>query len=194
MRKLSASAEAYSRQRQTLHWIGALLILAIFAMGFTMARTDSEALRATLYAAHATAGILIVVTSLVRIVLARRRPTPPPPGMPRWNEIFHQTVHNLALIVPLILALSGIGAMVMNGLLPAALQPGAAIPATLGDARAQTAHRLIAWSYLALLALHVAGVMRHQFTKGDVMRRMGVRGFPTKPVPAADKPSRTRQA
>ena len=27
--------------------------------------------------------------------------------------------------------------------------------------------------------MHVGGVMRYQFTKGDVMQRMGIRGFPT---------------
>ncbi len=181
MKKPTTPADTYTRTQQALHWISALLILAMFPMGFTMARTDSEALRAALYAAHAVAGILIAITSIVRIVLSRRRPVAPPPGMPAWNEFLHRTVHRLALFVPLVLALSGVGALALNGLLPAALQPGAVIPATLEDTRAQTGHRFIAWAYLALLAMHVAGVMRYQFTKGDVMQRMGVRGFPTKP-------------
>lgn len=191
--KRPTHANAYTGAQQALHWTGALLILAMFPMGFTMARTGSDALRATLYAGHAIVGILIVVTSTLRIVLTRRRPTPPPPGMPRWNEVLHLAVHRMALLVPLVLALSGVGALALNGLLPAALQPGAAIPATLEDARAQTAHRLIAWSYLALLAIHVAGVMRYQFTKGDVVRRMGVRGLPTKPAPTAAESSGARQ-
>ena len=40
-------------------------------------------------------------------------------------------------MLPLVLALSGVAAMALNGLLPAVLQPGAVIPATLEDARAQ---------------------------------------------------------
>ncbi len=178
----TTTADTYTRAQQALHWISALLIIAMFPMGFIMARTDDAALRTALYSAHAVDGLLIVVTSVVRLVLARRRPVAPPPGLPHWNEVLHVTIHRLALIVPLLLALSGLGTMVTNGILPGALQPGTVIPAVLEDARAQTAHRFMAWAYIALLLMHVAGVMRYQFTKGDVMKRMGVHGFPTRTV------------
>lgn len=178
VRTPATSADTFTRAQQALHWLGALLILAMFPMGFLMARTDDSALRATLYAAHAVTGILVLLTSAVRLVLASRRPVTPPPGMPRWNEKLHFAMHRLALIVPVLLALSGVGTLAMNDLIPGALQPGAVIPATLEDTRAQTGHRLLAWIYIAILASHIAGVMRYQFTKGDVLKRMGVRGFP----------------
>lgn len=171
-------AEDYTLAQQRLHWISALLILAMFPMGLVMARTDAADVRSALYAAHLIDGLIIAVLSVVRIVLARRRPVAPPPGLPRWNEALNSAVHVLALLVPLVLALSGAAALITNGLMPGVLQPGVTIPAVLEDARAQTAHRLIAYGYVALLAVHVAGVMRYQFTKGDVMARMGVRGFP----------------
>ncbi len=167
-------ATSYTRTRQALHWLGALLILAMFPMGFIMARTASDTLRSTLYGAHAVVGVLVLILAVVRIVLAARRPVAPPPALPKWNEALFKGVHWAALVVPLLLALSGMGTLAMNDLLPAALQPGSAVPATLADARAQTGHRLMAWTYLAILAVHVAGVMRYQFTKGNVIRRMGL--------------------
>lgn len=174
------TTDSYTRGQQALHWIAALLILAMFPMGFIMARTDNEQLRATLYAAHAVVGILIAVIAVFRLVLARRRPVSAPAGMPRWNRILHRAVQSLALIVPLVLALSGVGSLALNGLMPAILQPGATVPAELAEAGPQTVHRLLAWLYIGLLVMHVGGVMRYQFTKGNVMARMGVSGVPHK--------------
>ena len=176
------AAATFTRTQQALHWLSALLILAMFPMGLVMARTDSESLRSSLYAAHAAVGVAIALVAVVRMTLTRRRPVAPPPGMPRWNEVLHRSVHVLALVVPVLLALSGIGTLATNGLLPSALQPGSVIPAVLEDARAQTGHRVMAYAYAALLFTHVAGVMRYQRTKGNVMARMGVKGFPTGPA------------
>lgn len=175
---MTRPAEDYTLAQQRLHWLSALLILAMFPMGLVMARTEAADVRAALYAAHLIDGVVIAVLSAIRMVLARRRPVAPPPGLPRWNEALNGAVHALALLVPLVLALSGAAALIANGLMPAVLQPGVTIPAVLEDVRAQTAHRLLAYGYLALLGVHVVGVMRYQFTKGDVMRRMGVWGFP----------------
>lgn len=175
----ATGAEAYSRARQALHWLSALLILAMFPLGYTMARTDSDSLRSALYVGHFVIGLLILVLSVARIVLSRRQRVPAPPGMPRWNEILHTSVHRAALIVPLLLAVSGLATLATNELMPGLLRSGTVVPATLEDARAQTGHRLLAWTYLVLLATHVAGVVRYQLTKGDVLRRMGVKGIPS---------------
>lgn len=181
-RQARPAADTFTRTQQALHWLSALLILAMFPMGLVMARTDSEALRSTLYAAHAVVGVVIALAAVARMVLTRRRPVAPPPGMPRWNEVLHRSVHVLALVVPVLLAISGVATLATNGLLPSAMQPGTVIPAVLEDARAQTGHRLMAYAYAALLVTHVAGVMRYQRTKGNVMARMGVKGFPTSPT------------
>lgn len=174
----STIAQTYDRARQGLHWLGALTILAMFPLGYVMARTADDVLRATLYRAHIVLGVTVLLLTVVRLVLAWRRPVPPPAGLPRWNAVLHVTVHRLALIVPLVLALTGMGTIVQNDLLPA-LQPGGtlAVPSVLEDARAQAGHRVLAWTYLGILAVHVAGVVRYQLTKGDVMGRMGVRGL-----------------
>lgn len=167
----------YSRIRQALHWIGALLILVMIPMGLVMARTDSDALRAALYRGHAFIGLLVLAVAVVRIGFASRFPVAPPAGLTKANEVLFKAVHWAALIVPVFLAMSGLGALAMNDLMPIALQPGSAIPAELADARAQSGHRLMAWTYIAILVIHIAGVMRYQFTKGNVLGRMGV-GLP----------------
>ena len=170
--------DRYTASRQALHWIAALLIISMFPLGSIMARTDSDTLRTTLYGVHAAIGLLIAVLAVVRIVLRRRDPVGPPPGLPRWNRVLRENVHRLALFVPLVLALTGVGTIAQNDLGPI-LQSGGArtVPATLDEAGAQSGHRLIARIYIAILVLHVAGVVRHQIGKGDVLSRMGVRAF-----------------
>jgi len=176
----TTTAESFTRTQQVLHWLSALLILAMFPMGFIMARTDSDGLRASLYAAHAVVGITIAVIAVIRFVLARRRPVAAPPGMPKWNEVLHHSVHVAALVVPVLLAVTGVATLALNDLMPAVLRPGAVVPAELVAVPPQAGHRVLAWAYIALLVTHVAGVMRYQFSKGDVMGRVGARGFPSR--------------
>ena len=147
-------------------------------MGWVMARTDSEQLRAALYAGHALVGVLVAVTAIVRLVFARRRPVAVPPGLPHWNQVIYRGVHVLALVVPLVLALSGLATLALNGLMPGVLQPGAIVPAELAETGPQSVHRVLSWLYIAILAMHIGGVIRYQLTKGDVLQRMGVKGVP----------------
>ena len=167
----------YSRLRQGLHWGSAAGILAMYPTGFLMARKIDDAQRLTLYQVHVLTGWLIVALMLTRLVLRVRRPIAPPPGLALWNRRLHTTVHWLATVLPFALALSGVGALLQNDLF-AALQSLTPPPETLDVVQSRDAHMIGAYVYLALLAVHVAGVVRYQTTKGDVLGRMGIRGLP----------------
>ena len=173
-----SQSDRYATSRQVLHWIAAVVILAMFPLGYVMARTDSDSLRTTLYGVHMAIGVAIAVISIVRIVLSRRNPVAPPPGLPRWNRILRTSVHRAALVVPLLLALTGVGIIAQNDLVPVLRSGGAqTVPATLEEDGARTGHRMLVRIYIVILLLHVGGVLRHQFSKGDVLSRMGVTTF-----------------
>jgi cytochrome b561 len=165
---------SYGRLRVALHWIGAAAILALMPTGYLMARAVDDAQRLMLYGVHMLVGWAVVAVMVARLVLRFRRPVAPPSGLPAWNRRLHTSVHLLATIVPLLLALSGIGIIVQNDLTPA-LQAGVAPPAELEVTQARDAHAIGAYVYLVILAIHVAGVVRYQATKGDVLSRMGIR-------------------
>ena len=173
------AAGAYSRLRQALHWGSAAAILAMYPTGFLMARTIDEAQRLTLYQVHMLMGWLIVALMLTRLVLRVRRPMAPPAGLAAWNRRLHTTVHWLATVLPFVLAASGLGVLLQNDLF-AALQTLTPPPETLDVAQARDAHAIGAYVYMALLAVHVAGVVRYQMTKGDVLARMGITGLPAR--------------
>ena len=164
---------AYPRSRQVLHWVSAALIFLMIPTGLIMARTLDDGLRLALYQVHLLAGWAIVALMVTRVVLRVRRPVPAPAGLAPWNRALHGGVHWAVTLVPLALAASGTFAILQNDIGPL-LQAGSPPPATLAVAQARDAHAIGAYLFMALLVVHVAGVLRYQFTRGDVLRRMGV--------------------
>lgn len=166
-----ASDRTYSRTRQALHWAGVALVLVMIPTGLVMARTMDDGLRLALYRAHLLVGWTLVALAAWRLVLRVRRRVPPPAGLAAWNRRLFHAVHWTIAAFPLLLAVSGLGAIVQNDLL-ATLQAGQAPPATLDVATARTGHQIGAYLFTALLVVHVAGIARHQARFGDAVRPM----------------------
>jgi cytochrome b561 len=165
---------AYARSRQVLHWVSAALILLMIPTGLIMARTLDDGLRLSLYQVHLLAGWVIVALMVARLVLRVRRPVPEPTGLAPWNRLLYRGTHWAVTLLPLALAASGTGAILQNEIGPM-LQSQTPPPATLEVAQSRDAHETAAYLFMALLVVHVAGVVRYQAKGGDVMRRMGVR-------------------
>ena len=163
----------YPRGRQTLHWVLSALILAMIPIGLIMARTLDDGLRLGLYQAHLLLGWTVVALSIVRLVLKVRQKVPLPPGLAPWNRWLHDGVQWTVAALPLLLALSGMGAILQNDLTPL-LRAGEAPPATLAVTQARDGHMVGAYAFTALLVAHVAGVVRYQTTRGNVLARMGI--------------------
>jgi cytochrome b561 len=165
--------QPYPRSRQVLHWVSAALILAMIPSGLIMARTLDDGLRLALYQAHLLGGWAIVALMVTRVVLRFRRPVPAPGGLAPWNRALYLGVHWVVTLFPLALAASGTFAILQNDIGPL-LQAGSPPPATLDVAQARDAHQLGAYLFGALLVVHVAGVLRYEFTRGRVLHRMGI--------------------
>ena len=165
--------DPFPRVRQSLHWAIAALILVMIPTGLIMARTLDDGLRLGLYQTHLIVGWTVVALATARLVLKVRRKVAPPPGLAPWNLRLHGAVQWTVAVLPLLLALSGMVAILQNGLTPL-LQAGEAPPATLAVAQARDGHMVGAYAFAALLVVHVAGVVRYQLTRGDVLARMGI--------------------
>ena len=163
----------FPRARQALHWAIAALILVMIPTGLIMADTLDDGLRLALYRTHLIVGWTVVALSVARLVLKVRRKLPIPPGLEPWNRWLHDAVQWSVAVLPLLLALSGMGAILQNVLTPL-LQAGEAPPATLAVTQARDGHMVGAYAFTALLVVHVAGVVRYQTTRGNVLARMGI--------------------
>lgn len=162
----------YSRGAQLLHWSNALLILIMWPLGMIMTRSSDVATKTTLYQVHVAIGLLVLVLTLIRTVwrLTVARPAIPP----KLTSVQRRTVmavHMLQYVALLALTFSGVGMLLASGL---GLSITAVSPQLIVDAPATTVHHATARIFAVLLVMHIGGVMRYQFTKGDTLGRMGV--------------------
>lgn len=170
----------------TLHWLIALAVIAMLALGFLMGEArEGSALQFQLFQWHKSIGITILLLTVLRLVwrLINRQP-PFPPTMRPWERALARLTHFAFYMLLFALPLSG-WAMVsasplgiptlLYGIVPWPNLPWAARaedPEAL-EAMLSETHEVLAFTMIALLLLHVAGALRHHFILHDtVLRRM----------------------
>lgn len=172
----------YGATAIALHWVLGLAILAMLGMGWYMTGLPFSPQRLKLYNWHKWAGMAVLALSLLRLVwrLVKKPPTLPADlqlAMPRWQQRVHHGTHHLMyalfFTVPLLgWAYSSAAGfpIVFLGLLP--LPDFVPVSPTLADAL-KPWHGLTAYALTALLVLHVAAALKHQFIDRDgLMARM----------------------
>jgi cytochrome b561 len=168
----------YSTLSRWLHWGSLVLVMGMMGAGTLMVSlADGDPQKMVMYRMHGALGFLLVLATVTRLVIRIRRPQPVPEGLPAWNQVLYNVVHWGIYLVLIFLGLSGMGTFSLNGMTflnadPAALNRE--IPPVQG-------HFLFTRLLIVLVLLHVGGILRHQFTKGDVTGRMGLK------LPAANQ-------
>jgi len=122
-------------------------------------------------------GISVLVLTILRLAwwwLIDRKPLPPA-DMPRWQSRAATSVHGLFYVVILVMAASGIGMLVVSQAAQV-LFFGAPRPLPDFDAYApRIPHGIGGRLMVALICLHVAAALYHQFIRRDrLLRRMGL--------------------
>jgi len=179
----SAPAEArYHPVSMALHWILALALASIFAVGLYMADLPFSPQRLKLYNWHKWAGVFILLLSVARLAtrLVKRPPALPvaiASAMPGWQTRAYHATHGmlyaLFFAVPLLgwAYSSALGyPLVWFGVLPLPDW----VPQDRELARAiKPWHARAAWLLGLLVLLHLAAVIQHQWLLRDgLLRRM----------------------
>jgi cytochrome b561 len=167
--------EGYNAGAMVLHWAIAIAILFQLMVGFAMSRLDviPDGLRFAVFQWHKTVGISVLALTLARI--AWRLFNPPPAGarMPLAERRLAGLVHALFYALMLLVPLSGwLVVSVSPTKIPTLLMlseslpwPNLPLPASLvgetGLGLAETTHLWLAYSFVALIGLHVAGALKH---------------------------------
>lgn len=165
-----------------LHWVLAVALAGIFAVGLYMADLPFSPLRLKLYNWHKWAGVTILTLSALRL-LWRLTHTPPalPPAMvqamPNWQvRAYHAThvaLYALFFIVPLIgwaySSAAGFPVVAFGVLpLPDFVPADKALAALI-----KPLHGFSAYALAALVVLHVAAALKHHLVDNDgLLRRM----------------------
>lgn len=177
-----------------LHWIMALGILALVVIGLTMAHVKLKPLVLfKLYQLHKSIGITILLAAFLRLAWRLAHPPPAlPASMPPAERKAAEVTHLLLYAALFVLPLTGWAVVsaaplniptVLYGIVP---WPHLPILSTLHN-KAPVEHFLahthayLAWTLIALVALHAAAALRHHFLIHDdiltrILPRRGPRG------------------
>ncbi len=167
----------YGSVAVAIHWFTSLLIVLLFATGLLAAGQADPAAKVVLLRAHIPLGAGALLLTLFRIVwwlVADLHPTAPA-DQPAWQQWAARAVHVGLYLVVLVAASSGIATIVLSGALPAII--GSAALPNFESILPRLVHGGVTKLMLALLVLHVAAALYHQFVRRDhLLQRMGIGG------------------
>ncbi|MGO9850400.1 MAG: cytochrome b [Steroidobacteraceae bacterium] len=173
-----ASVARYHPVAKALHWLVALLVAVQFGIAWAMPDIGPHTKLGRLISLHLTVGALIGLATFARVSWRVRHTAPGDIATePRWlragARVSHATLYVLLLIVPLLgwAAASARGWRVTlfpRLALPALLPRGSRSGFLAGDV-----HTFLAYTLLAIVALHIAAALYHRFILHDqVLARM----------------------
>ncbi len=166
----------YSNVAIALHWLLGAALVAVFALGIYMADLPFSPRRLQLYNWHKWAGVVVLGLSALRLVwrITHRPPALPQAmqqAMPAWQRAAHHGTHHalyaLFFAVPLLgWAYSSAAGfpVVLFGMLP--LPDFVPVSTTLAEVL-KPLHKLSALALAALVLLHVAAALKHQWLDRD---------------------------
>lgn len=181
---LSNTATRYGTVCKTLHWLTALLILAlipsgIIANGLPYDTPEALAWKAQLFSIHKTLGVVLFAVALTRILWVLTQPKPVALHPERTVETFlASTVHWLLYGSLVLVPLSGwVHHAATEGFAPILLPIGQGLPfvpksETLAGVTASL-HIIFERVLVVSLLLHIAGALKHHFVDRDItLKRM----------------------
>lgn len=160
----------YHFSLRVLHWLIAALILTALILGtYVMAPADpSDPNKTFALLKHMLAGGLILILTLMRIFIRpkTRRPAPALSGIAAADRLI-PVVHRIFDVMALVMVGSGIALALVNHL-PAIVFGGhGSLPSTYDAPVIHWVHVATARLLAAIVALHVAGALYHQFILRD---------------------------
>jgi len=172
----AAPMARYSGIAMLLHWLLALALACVFCVGLYMADLPFSPQRLKLYNWHKWAGMTILGLSALRLLWRLTHEPPPLPtavesAMPAWQRAAHHGTHHLLYLlffaVPLVgWAYSSAAGfpVVLFGVLPLPdfISPDKGLADLI-----KPWHKLSAFALAALVVLHVAAALKHQWIDRD---------------------------
>jgi cytochrome b561 len=173
-----ASETRYHPVAKAFHWLVALLVAVQFGIAWAMPDIGPHTKLDRLISLHLTVGTLIGLAALARVSWRVRHRAPgASPAEPRWlragARVSHATLYVLLLIVPLLgwpaaSARDWRVTLFPPLALPALLPRGSRSGFLAGDV-----HTFLAYTLLAIVAIHIAAVLYHRLILHDqVLTRM----------------------
>lgn len=174
---MKATVNSYNRTAQIIHWVSAIVIIGMFAVGVWMVELNyySQWYKQAPHL-HKSIGILLALLTLFRIVWKVKTLSPKIEGKPIEIKLA-KAVHHFIYLDLLLIFLSGYaistadgrGIEVFNWFTVPGL--GELFPGQADLAGA--IHALAAWTLIAMAGLHALAALKHHFiNKDNTLRKM----------------------
>ncbi len=167
----------YAATAMALHWLSALVICALFGIGWYMVDLPKGPARGETFALHKSLGLTVFLLTVWRLGWrVRKQPPPWPVTMPRWQARLADSVHKIFYGLLLLQPLTGYLSSSFSGYSTKFF--GLPLPdwghhnPPLNEFFTEL-HVAGSIALLVLVALHLAGVLSHLLAPGERMvRRM----------------------
>lgn len=160
-----------------LHWLMAILIIALIGLGLYMTRIPISAQKLKLYGWHKEFGVLALMLVIVRFTWRLTNITPTLLSLPVWERLAARAAHWTFYLLMFAIPISGWMLTSAAGL-PASFFGWFLLPNLIS---ATEAHRLLfteihewlSYALIAVFCLHVSAALKHYLiNKDDIMQRM----------------------
>lgn len=171
--------ESFGLVTRSIHWIMAILILAMFALGLRLTSMEPGLSTLWLYGLHKTVGFSLLALVLLRIFWHIISPPPPPIGpqgrMRLFIRVWHWTLYALMIATPIAgwagSSASGIDTVIFGSItlpqLVAANETSEFVWFIL--------HEIFAKTLVGMVILHVLGALKREMAGDGTLTRM-IRG------------------
>lgn len=166
----------YTRTARTLHWLLALLLSGMVALGWYMMSIEKEPNSGWYFDLHKSIGITILGLVLLRILWRlTHRPRDLPSWLPSWQTKLAGLTQSLLYVVMFMMPVTGLAGALLSkdgvsffGIPLPYLAPNHDLSEQLF-----AVHGVIVWILIGLVSVHAAGALKHLVIDRDgVFQRM----------------------
>jgi cytochrome b561 len=162
----------WSRETISLHWLAALVLVSLTAIGkYMVDLPPSAASRLWLSRLHVLLGCVLLVLTAARLWFRVVRPAPPAPPAPKLQVLGLRAAHVALYVLTLGVVASGLTTAADTSWVSYLKGHAAEAPA-LAMSAARAVHENLAFSLLSLLALHIGAVMMVELQYGKTLVRI----------------------
>lgn len=178
--------QSYGKFAKFLHWVMALMVIVLIAVGTYMAGLDkADPSKVQLMDMHKSFGVIFMQFAILRVIWSRLINSPKLPDvLASWEKLLSKTITGSLYLLMLAIPFSG---YVMTNLFgyPVSLFGLIDLPVLFGKNTemallAKQVHFLLVYTLMAALFAHITGALKHRFLdkpEADVLPRM----MPIKP-------------
>lgn len=185
---LANNSARYGTIAMSLHWLIAGAVIANICLGLYMSEilADRDPSRIEILQLHKSVGLTVLTLSLTRLGWRLINPAPPlPNSISPWLRILARGMHYLLYFLIIAIPLSGWALVSLSRANVSTFYfglfhwPNLPFPANIPTGQKHTlhhgfnvAHVYLAFSAIALVPIHVAAALYHQYRGDEILGRM----------------------